>query len=210
MEELLAKTIKVTVELKRMRRANKRQRTIAARLQRGKERKASSIGTAVMQTLGQTLGKAARIVALSGQRKTADGQPRLCAWHAPEEGCIGKGKARTPYEYGVKVGIASTLQSNLIVGAKAFHGNPYDGHTLSEQLEQATILTQESGSKPATAFVDLGYRGGDADNPDVHIVRRGKSKRISAHFQCVHHLRPLPYTLSLLSKDANMGCCQFR
>ncbi len=33
--------------------------------------------------------------------------------------------------------------------------------------------------KPATAFVDLGYRGVDANNPDVHIVHRGKSKRIS-------------------------------
>jgi len=41
--------------------------------------------------------------------------------------CISKGKARRPYEYGVKVGIASTLRGNLIVGARAFHGNPYDG-----------------------------------------------------------------------------------
>ncbi len=106
-------------------------------------------------------------------------QPKLYAWHASEVDCISKGKARTPYEFGVKVGIASTLQGNLIVGARAFHGNPYDGHTLSEQLEQASILMQDSGSKPATAFVDLGYRGVDADNPDVHIVHRGKSKRIS-------------------------------
>lgn len=65
------------------------------------------------------------------------------------------------------------------MGARAFHGNPYDGHTLNEQLEQATILMQDSAAKPATAFVDLGYRGVDAQNPDVHIVHRGKSKRIS-------------------------------
>src|SRR5690606_20316964 len=38
---------------------------------------------------------------------------------------------------------------------------------------------QDSQAKPATAFVDLGYRGVDADNPDVHIVHRGKAKRIS-------------------------------
>ena len=37
-----------------------------------------------------------------------------------------KGKARQPYEFGVKVGIASTLQGNLIGGARAFRGNPYD------------------------------------------------------------------------------------
>ncbi len=79
----------------------------------------------------------------------------------------------------MKVGIASTLKHNLIVGARAFHGNPYDGHTLAEQLEQATILMQDSAVKPATVFVDLGYRGVDADLPGVRIVHRGKSKRIS-------------------------------
>ena len=131
------------------------------------------------EALGETLGKAARIVAQSGHRKTEDGNPKLYAWHAPEVDCISKGKARQPYEFGVKVGIASTLNGNLIVGARAFHGNPYDGHTLNEQLEQATILMQDAQTKPTTAFVDLGYRGVDAQNPEVHIVHRGKAKRIS-------------------------------
>jgi transposase, IS5 family len=79
----------------------------------------------------------------------------------------------------VKVGIASTLNDNLMVGTRAFHGNPYDGHTLYEQLEQAAILMQDSRTRPTTAFVDLGYRGVDADNRDVHIVHRGKARRIS-------------------------------
>ncbi|MEZ5665726.1 MAG: IS5 family transposase [Burkholderiaceae bacterium] len=169
-------------QFKRMRRAIKRQRTIVGRLQREIERKAgavSAIGQAVREALAQTLSKAARIVAQSGQRKAQDGQRKLYSFHAPEVDCISKGKAKTPYEFGVKVGIASTLKGNLIVGARAFHGNPYDGHTLREQLEQATILMQDSKAKPATAFVDLGYRGVDADNPDVHIVHRGKAKRIS-------------------------------
>ncbi|AOG22113.1 IS5 family transposase [Acidovorax sp. RAC01] len=166
-------------QFKRMRRAIQRQRTIVGRLQREVDRKASAIGAAVRQALSETLNKARRIAAQSGQRKAVDGQPKLYAWHASEVDCISKGKARTPYEFGVKVGIASTLKGNLIVGARAFHGNPYDGHTLNEQLEQASILMQDSGAKPATAFVDLGYRGVDADNPDVHIVHRGKAKRIS-------------------------------
>ena len=166
-------------QFKRMKRAIKRQRTIVGRLQREIDRKASAIGAAVREALGDILSKAARIAAQAAQRKAVDGQRKLYSWHAPEVDCISKGKARTPYEFGVKVGIASTLQGNLIVGAKAFHGNPYDGHTLNEQLEQATILMQDSTARPATAFVDLGYRGVDADNPDVHIVHRGKSKRIS-------------------------------
>jgi len=170
-------------QFKRMKSAIKRQRTIVGRLQREIERKATTtqmiIGAAVRQALGETLNKAARIVGQSGQRKAVDGQRKLYSFHAPEVDCISKGKARTPYEFGVKVGIASTLHGNLIVGARAFHCNPYDGHTLNEQLEQATILMQDSRIKPSTAFVDLGYRGVDADNPDVHIVHRGKSKRIS-------------------------------
>ena len=166
-------------QFNRMKRAIKRQRTIVGRLLREIERKASAIGSAVREALAQTLDKAARINAQSGQRKTADGQPKLYAWHAPEVDCISKGKAKQPYEFGVKVGIASTLHGNLIVGARAFHGNPYDGHTLNEQLEQATILMQDSAAKPVTAFVDVGYRGVDADNPQVRIVHRGKSKRIS-------------------------------
>jgi GAF domain-containing protein len=47
------------------------------------------------------------------------------------------------------------------------------GHTLNAQLEQATILMQDTGCKPATAYVDLGYRGVDADNPGVAIKHRG-------------------------------------
>ena len=90
-----------------------------------------------------------------------------------------KGKANTPCEFGVKVSIASTFKGNLIVGARAFHGNPNDGHTLAEPMEQATILMQDSKTKLTAAFIDLGYRGVDADNPGVHIVHRGKAQRIS-------------------------------
>ena len=56
-------------QFKRMKHAIKRQRTIVARLQREIERKASVIGQAVRQSLGETLNKAQRIVEQSGQRK---------------------------------------------------------------------------------------------------------------------------------------------
>ena len=39
---------------------------------------------------------------------------------------------------------------------RAMPGNPYDGHTLPEALEQVAILT---GQTPALAVVDRGYRG---------------------------------------------------
>jgi IS5 family transposase len=54
------------------------------------------------------------------------------------------GKSRNPYEFGVKVGIATTLKGTLIVGARAFPGNPYDGHKLEEAIEQVSILAQQT------------------------------------------------------------------
>jgi hypothetical protein len=83
------------------------------------------------------------------------------------------------YEFGVKVGIATTLKGNLIVGAKAFAGNPHDGHTLNAQLEQISILVQDNKIAPSDVFVDLGYRGVDANNPTVAIKHRGKYKSLS-------------------------------
>ncbi len=166
-------------QFKRMRRAIKRQSTVVGRLVREIERKASVLSNAVRQTLGEALAKARRIAEQSRSRKNTSGIPKLYAWHAPEVECIAKGKSRTPYEFGVKVGIAMTLKHNLIVGAKAFTGNPYDGHTLREQLEQAATLMQDTGIKPTTAYVDLGYRGVDADNPGVAIKHRGKFKTLT-------------------------------
>lgn len=56
--------------------------------------------------------------------------------------------------------------------------NPYDGHTLGEQLEQSSILLQDlpGAPRPKTVLVDLGFRGVDADISSVHLIHRGKHK----------------------------------
>src|SRR5579875_1127171 len=52
--------------------------------------------------------------------------PKLYAWHAPEVECIGKGKAHKPYEFGVKVAIATTNRrckgGQFVLHAKALPG----------------------------------------------------------------------------------------
>ncbi|WP_339040260.1 hypothetical protein [Candidatus Lariskella endosymbiont of Hedychridium roseum] len=48
-----------------------------------------------------------------------------------------------PYEFGNKVGIAVSGRSNFIVGIKSFHGNPYDGHTLSEVVDEAKKVAED-------------------------------------------------------------------
>jgi len=48
----------------------------------------------------------------------------LYALHSPEVVCIAKGKARTPYEFGAKIGIAVTNREGLVLAAKTFADNP--------------------------------------------------------------------------------------
>ncbi len=68
----------------------------------------------------------------------------MYALHAPEVECIGKGKARKPYEFDVKVSVAVTHKQGLMVGARSFAGNPYDGHTLNEQVGEAGVAGFEA------------------------------------------------------------------
>jgi IS5 family transposase len=46
--------------------------------------------------------------------------------------------------------------------ARALPGNPYDGHTLRDVIDQTQKLT---GREIERAYVDKGYRGHDTDNP---------------------------------------------
>jgi transposase, IS5 family len=100
--------------------------------------------------------------------------------HAGNGVFLPDGKARKPCEFGVKVSLAVTHRHGLMVGARSFPGNPYDGHTLAEQLEQTNTLLQEIGVKPTTAVVDLGFRGVDEACAPVQIIHRGKFKSLDA------------------------------
>lgn len=97
---------------------------------------------------------------------------KIYAMHEPEVDCISKGKARKRYEFGTKVSLATTINEGFLVGMRALPGNPYDGHTLPEALEQVAILT---GQTPALAVVDRGYRGHGVSATQVLIsgTRRG-------------------------------------
>lgn len=69
--------------------------------------------------------------------------------HTPDVECFSKGKARTPYEFGVTVSTATTLREGLVVGIRSMPGNPYDGHTLAETLEQVGILAERKPVLPS-------------------------------------------------------------
>lgn len=162
-------------QFKRLRRTLKRQRTILGILLREVRRKMAALGEEAQRRLGTWVTRAEQL-----HRQRPKDKNKLYALHAPEAECISKGKARNPYEFGVKVSLAVTHKQGLMVGARSFPGNPYDGHTLAAQLEQTTTLLQDIGVKPTTAVVDLGYRGVDAAVAPVQVIHRGKGKSLTA------------------------------
>jgi len=141
-------------------------RTRLGRLIRDIERKIDG-DPARMEALATVLERARTI---HGQ-KPGDTQ-KLYAFHAPEVECIGKGKARTRYEFGAKASFATTNErckgGQFVLGAMSLPRNPYDGHTLGAQLDQVARIT---GKKPARAYVDRGYRGHglNRDGLEIHV-----------------------------------------
>jgi len=96
------------------------------------------------------------------QRQRQRGK-KIYSLHAPEVECIGKGKAHRPYEFGVKVSIATTLNRSaggqFIAHAKALPGNPYDGHTLATVIPD---IQRQIGANISRIVADKGYRGHNA------------------------------------------------
>jgi IS5 family transposase len=83
--------------------------------------------------------------------------PKVYALHAPEVECIGKGKARAPYEFGCYRHPATKPKGGqFVLHAKALHGNPFDGHTLGPAVGE---LEQLTGVETRRIHVDKGYRG---------------------------------------------------
>jgi len=166
-------------QFRRLKRVVKRQRTILGVVMREVQRKMQ--GT----NLGVNPSKAADDLTLWLERaervrtQHRFDQKKLYALHAPEVECIGKGKAKKPYEFGVKSAIVVSHQHGLMLGARTFPGNPYDGHILSAVLEQTTNLTQDVGATLKHIVVDLGFRGVDADNPDKEVIHKGKYKSLN-------------------------------
>jgi IS5 family transposase len=162
----------------RGKRALKRQRTILGIVLReiGRKRPEATLENLTRTShLDSLLARAKRIAASSPRTSSTPCMRRKQSASAKPE----------RYEFGVKVGIAVTHKQGLIVGARAYPGNPYDGHILREQLEQVSVLLEDVGVKPKQAVVDLGFRGVDGDNPSVEILHRGKT---IGHLEAEHRM----------------------
>ena len=93
------------------------------------------------------------------QRQNQRGR-KVYSLHAPEVECIAKGKSHKPYEFGVKVSLATTLNHSaggqFIAHAKALPGNPYDGHTLEKVIPD---IERQIGATIARLVAEKGYHG---------------------------------------------------
>jgi transposase, IS5 family len=162
-------------QINRAKAQNRKLRTYLGRVVRDIERKSAG-DEARVQAMRRLLEIARRIH--SQPRKRTEGDPpKLYSVHAPEVECIAKGKIHQPYEFGVKVGIVSTSKESFVVGAKSLPGNPYDGHTLKECLQQVQRITTVASRE---AYADRGYRGHGCTSESLSVWLAGARRGVSA------------------------------
>jgi IS5 family transposase len=126
-------------------------------------------------------GSFAHLLSLSRRvRQQQRGQrgAKVYSLHAPEVECIGKGKAHKPYEFGVKVSVATPLKHSkggqFVAHIQALPGNPYDGHTLAEVIPGIEKLV---GTTIDRLHADAGYRGHNAQADYKFKIYTSKQKR---------------------------------
>jgi len=175
-------------QYKRACKEEKKLRGFLGRVVRDIERKCKSLPL----HLKEEVAKAKRLLT---QQKTDS--HKLYSLHEPQVECIAKGKAHKRYEFGCKAGFVTAAKTNWAVGALAFSGAPYDGHTLAAAIKQTERLI---GVKLLQAVCDLGYRGHDYEGAcQVEVVKRHRKnlpaalrkwwKRRSAIEPVIGHLK---------------------
>ncbi len=126
--------------------------------------------------------KFAKLLSLAVRVRDQDQRRRgrkVYALHAPEVECIGKGKARAPYEFGCKVSLATPVTQprggQFVLHARALHGNPFDGHTLGAAIADLEAIT---GIETRRIHVDKGYRGHDHPHR-FRVWISGQARRVT-------------------------------
>jgi transposase, IS5 family len=165
-------------QFKRANRASKKLKTYLGRVIRDIARQIEGDGWLQHLVFGTILARARRV---RDQTQRQRG-PKVYSLHAPEVECIGKGKAHRPYEFGVKVSVATTLShakgGQFVTHVKALPGNPYDGHTLAAVIPDMEALV---GNTIERVLADKGYRGHNAP-PDYkfRMFTSGQKRRVTA------------------------------
>ena len=122
-----------------------------------------------------------------------------------------RGKASAPDEFGVKASIVTTNArapgGQFVLHARAMPGNPYDGHTLRDILEDTQRLT---GREIERAYVDKGYRGHDAANPRRVFIsgqKRGVFGRIKRELR---RRSAIEAVIGHMKAEGHLGRCYLK
>lgn len=157
---------------KKAKKASKRLQTIAGTLLRELKRK---LPESVLQEEAENFKLYDQVI----HQKKLD-KNKIYSLHEPHIYCMSKGKIHKRYEFGVKVSIAKTKKSNLVVGALAFAKNVYDGHTLPSVLEQVKRI---AGWIPDIGLCDRGYRGTKKVEATQIQIPESKPKKNQSAYQ---------------------------
>ncbi len=150
------------LQLRRARRESKRLRMSLGRVIRDVRRKSADMRQEVLDKL---------YAAQRLYEQHPDSNNKLYAPHAPEVECIAKGKARTPYEFGVKVAVAVTAKEGVVVGTRSMPDMLCDGHTLYSQPEQMEILT---GERRSLVMANRGWKAAQIQPGSRLLLSRGR------------------------------------
>lgn len=99
--------------------------------------------------------------------------------------------------------MVTTHKEGFVVGMRSMPGNPYDGHTLREALEQVEILID---TRPKRAFVDRGYRGHGVQITAVYIAgqKRGMTPALRRDLRRRSAIEP---TIGHMKSDGRLTRC---
>ena len=189
-------------QFKRMRKALRRLKGYTGRVLRDIERQLGKVPEGALRArLVEMIALVNRLLAQKPKDKK-----KLYSLHEPAVDCISKGKAHKRYEFGTKVSVATTNRGGFVVGMRALSGNPYDGHTLAEALEQVENLTDQ---KPEFAFVDRGYRGHGVENVKVFLsgARRGVTRTIAKLLRRRSAIEPM---IGHMKNDGRLTRCPLK
>ena len=171
---------------------------------RPQDRRAAGAGAGICRSA--VAGKPDPLAAAARQRGW-----KLYSFHAPEVECIGKGKACTPYEFGVKASIVTTNArapgGQFVLHATALPGNPYDGHTLGAVIGATEKLT---GCAVERGYVDKGYRGHNAANPRRMFISGQKRGVFGVIKRELRRRSAIEAVIGHMKNEGHLGRCYLK
>jgi len=163
-------------QFKRANRSLKKLKTYLGRVIRDIARKIAD-DEAMSEVFAKPLSLARRVLTQNHKQRG----PKVYSLHASEVECIGKGKAHRPYEFGVKVSVATPIKHSkggqFVTYVKTLPGNPYDGHTLAKVIPAMEALI---GNIIERMIADAGYRGHNAPSDyKFRVFTSGQKRRVT-------------------------------